>query len=54
MLWYLIEAPLWGASNEYPQHMFLWQSKKNISTFWFIKAPYLELEPYYTMEKDIL
>ena len=22
-----------GASNEYPQHMFLWRRKKNINTF---------------------
>ena len=27
---YLLEAPRWGASNEYPQHMFLWRNKKNI------------------------
>ena len=25
MLWYY-----WGASNEYPQHMFSWRNKKNI------------------------
>ena len=25
--WYPLEAPLRGASNEYPQHMFLWRSK---------------------------
>ena len=36
MLWLLIrsgyslEAPHRGASNEYPQHMFLWRNKKNI------------------------
>ena len=24
MLWYLLEVPLWGTSNEYPQDMFLW------------------------------
>ena len=23
----------WGASNEYPQHMFSWRNKKNINTF---------------------
>ena len=28
---YSLEAPRWGASNEYPQHMFLWRNKtKNI------------------------
>ena len=26
MLWVLLEAPQWGASNEYPQHMFLWRT----------------------------
>ena len=32
---YSLEAPQWGASNEYPQHMFLWWNK--------ILTPYLEL-----------
>ena len=27
---YSLEAPLRGASNEYPQQMFLWRNKKNI------------------------
>ena len=27
---YSLEAPRWGASNEYPQHMFLSRNKKNI------------------------
>ena len=27
---YSLEAPWWGASNEYPQHMFLSRNKKNI------------------------
>ena len=30
MLWYSLEAPLRGASNEYPQHIFSWRNKKNI------------------------
>ena len=30
---YSLEAPCWGASNEYPQHMFSWRNKKHISTF---------------------
>ena len=30
MLWYSLEVPYWGTSNEYPQHMFLWTNKKNI------------------------
>ena len=29
MLWYSLEVPRRGASNEYPQHMFLWKNKKN-------------------------
>ena len=33
MLWYSLEAPRRGASNEYPQHMFLWRNKENINTF---------------------
>ena len=27
---YSLEAPHRGASNKYPQHMFLWRNKKNI------------------------
>ena len=30
MLWYSLEAPHRGASNEYTQHVFLWRNKKNI------------------------
>ena len=30
MLWYSLEVPNWGTSNEYPQHMFSWRNKKNI------------------------
>ena len=30
MLWYALEAPRRGASNEYPHHMFSWRNKKNI------------------------
>ena len=33
MLWYSLEAPRWGASNEYPQHMFLLRNKKDICIF---------------------
>ena len=29
---YSLEAPRWGASNEYPQQIFLWRNKKNINT----------------------
>ena len=43
MLWYSLEAPRRGASNEYPQHMFLLRNKKDISIFWMKKAPYLLL-----------
>ena len=28
---YSLEAPRWGTSNEYPQHMFLSRNKKNIT-----------------------
>ena len=48
MLWYSLEAPEWGASNEYPQHMFLWTNKKNINIFWLKKVPYLKLILYNT------
>ena len=34
MLWYSLEAPLWGASNEYPQHMFSWRNEKKYKYFW--------------------
>ena len=30
MLWYSLEVPHRGTSNEYPQHMFLWKYKKNM------------------------
>ena len=42
---YSLEAPCRGASNEYPQHMFLWRKKKNINIFRLEKkAFYLELQ----------
>ena len=31
MFGYSLEAPRRGASNEYPQHMFVWRNKKNLS-----------------------
>ena len=31
---YPLETPHWGASNKYPQHMFLLRNKKNINSFW--------------------
>ena len=40
---YSLEAPYRGASNEYPQHMFLWRNKKDISIFRMKKTPYLLL-----------
>ena len=40
---YSLEAPRRGASNEYPQHMFVLGNKKNTDTFWMEKAPYQEL-----------
>ena len=41
---YSLEAPRQGASNEYPQYMFLWRNKKNINTFGMKKASYQELQ----------
>ena len=33
-----------GASNEYPQRMFMWRSKnKNVKTFWLKKVSFLKL-----------
>ena len=43
MLWYSLEAPRRGASNEYPQQAFSWRNKKDISIFRMKKAPYLLL-----------
>ena len=41
MLWYSLEAPRRGASNEYPQHMFSSSNKKHVDTFLVEKkAPY--------------
>ena len=31
MLWYSIEVPCSGTSNEYQQHNFSWRNKKNIN-----------------------
>ena len=28
------EVPLQGASNEFPEHMFLWKNKENIMWLW--------------------
>ena len=42
-LWYSLEAPCRGTSNEYPQHMFLLRNKKDISIFRMKKVPYLLL-----------
>ena len=43
---YSLEVPHRGTSNEYPQHMFLWRNKKNISIFLLKKVLYLELCSY--------
>ena len=40
MLWYSLEAPHRGASNEYPQHMVSWRNKKKNLPDNF---PYLDL-----------
>ena len=39
---YSLEAPRWGASNEY-HNMFSLRNKQNRDTFWLKKAPYQEL-----------
>ena len=46
---YSLEAPRRGASNEYPQHMFLLRNKKDISIFRMKKVPYLLLWCYHGM-----
>ena len=43
MFGYSLEAPHWGASNEYPQHAFLWRNKKDTRIFLMKKVPYLLL-----------
>ena len=47
MLWvkYVVslEVPHRGASNEYPQHMFLKGNDKSVNNVWLKKMPYLEL-----------
>ena len=40
---YSLEAPRGGASNEYPQHIFLRRNKKSINTFCMKKASYLKI-----------
>ena len=39
---YSLDVPQRGASNEYPQHIFLWGVKNNIHTFPMKKVPYLD------------
>ena len=39
-LGYSLEAPNWGTSNGYPQHMLLWRNEKNINTFWLNKSTF--------------
>ena len=43
MLWYSLEAPQWGASNEYPQHIFSRRNKQNINSFDWKKMSYLKV-----------
>ena len=45
MLWYSLDVPCLGISNEYmySQLVFTQRNKKNINTFSSKKAPYLEL-----------
>ena len=53
MLWYSLEAPRLGASNEYPQHMFLLRNKEDISIFRVKKAPYLLVCSYVETDHEI-
>ena len=50
---YSLEAPRWDASNEYPQHMFLWRNKKDIGIFRMETAPYLLLCNMWTATTQI-
>ena len=49
MLWYSLEAPGWGASNEYPQYMFSRRNKKNI-----ILIPSLGWSYVFIMAKEMI
>ena len=51
MLWYSLEVPCWGTSNEYPQDMFSWRNQKNINTVMIEKsALYGDLNFLYIFE----
>ena len=43
---YSLEAPHWGASNEYPQHLFSWRNKKNSNNFGWKKTALPEAMAY--------
>ena len=38
MLWYSLEVPHCGTSNEYPQYMFTWRNTKNILSGYILKS----------------
>ena len=46
MLWYSLEAPRRGASNEYPQHMFSLRNEKNIMWMPPLMCSYALLSAY--------
>ena len=50
---YSLEVPRWGASNEYPQHMFSLRNKEDISIFRMKKAPYLLLWSLVLLNPDM-
>ena len=51
MLWYSLEFPWRGDSNEYPQHMFLWRTKENYPLIITKYPPYLfHWKPSYLLE----
>ena len=47
ILWFSLEAPRRGASNEYLQHMFPCRNKKNSNNFRMKNRPYLVLWSVY-------
>ena len=42
-----MESLHWDNSIEYPEHMFPWRNKNNISIIWLEKISYLECTDFY-------
>ena len=49
ILWYSLEAPYQGASNEYPQDIFLWRRKKNIYLDTFLSGTMEDFKRHYVV-----